>query len=172
LRLDEEVLDAAPEVEEHSGDRRTDALKQEKTRAWVDVGVRLAFKGKAERNNKHHSNGDQFERTSHSFGFPWEDAPRRGAISLEVKTLSASKSFGAMNIFTLQRLKSFLACFSSSEHLKRSYFVACSKGNISTPSRVTNLGVYHIGILPILLPHGVSLARFPTRRLSPGSAPC
>jgi hypothetical protein len=72
LRLDEKVLDAAPEVEEHSGDRRTDALKQEDTGAWVDVRVRLALEGKAERNNKHHGDGDQFERVSHSLVSPGE----------------------------------------------------------------------------------------------------
>jgi hypothetical protein len=66
LRPDEEVLDAAPEVEEHARDRRTDALKQEETGTWVDVGVRLSLEGKAERNNKHHGDGDQFERMSHS----------------------------------------------------------------------------------------------------------
>jgi hypothetical protein len=66
LRSDEEVLDAAPEVEEHAGDHRTDALKQEKTGARVDVGVRLPLEGKAERNNKHHGDGDKFERVSHS----------------------------------------------------------------------------------------------------------
>jgi hypothetical protein len=69
---DEEVLDAAPEVEEHSGDRRTDALKQEETGTWVDVGVRLPLEGKAERNNKHHGDGDQFERVSHSLVSPGE----------------------------------------------------------------------------------------------------
>jgi hypothetical protein len=77
LRPDEQVLDAAAKVEEYSGDRGTDALKQEETGAWVDVRVRLALEGKVERNNKHHGNGDQFERVSHSFGFPWGGAPRR-----------------------------------------------------------------------------------------------
>jgi len=72
LRPDEEVLDAAPEVEEHSGDRRADALKQEQTGAWVDVGVRLLLERKAERNKKHHGNGDQFERMSHSLVSPGE----------------------------------------------------------------------------------------------------
>jgi hypothetical protein len=67
LRPYEEVLDATPEVKEHSGDRRTDALKQEETGAWVDVGVRLAFESKAERNKKHPGNGDQFKLASHSY---------------------------------------------------------------------------------------------------------
>jgi hypothetical protein len=72
LRPDEEVLDAAPEVKKHSGDRRTDALKQEKTGTWVDVGVCLPLEGKAERNNKQHGNGDKFESMSHSLVSPGE----------------------------------------------------------------------------------------------------
>jgi hypothetical protein len=94
------------------------------------------------------------------------------AVSLELKTRSKSKSFDAMNIFVLQALCSFFACVSSSEHLKQSYFVTDSNGKISTLSRLKNLGVYHIGILPILLPYGVSFAPFPARPLSPGFAPC
>jgi hypothetical protein len=47
-------------------------LKQEETRARVDVGVRLPLKSKAERNNKHHGDGDQFERMSHSLVSPAE----------------------------------------------------------------------------------------------------
>jgi hypothetical protein len=72
LRPDEEVLDTPSEVKKHSGDRRTDALKQEETGARVDVGMRLPLEGKAERNSKHHGNGDKFERVSHSLVSPGE----------------------------------------------------------------------------------------------------
>jgi hypothetical protein len=45
---DEQIPDASAEVKECGGYSRTHALKDEETRAWIDVGVCLAFECKAE----------------------------------------------------------------------------------------------------------------------------
>jgi hypothetical protein len=49
----EETSQAAAEIKQCPRKDRTNALKDKQPRAWIDVSVRLALKGKAERNKKH-----------------------------------------------------------------------------------------------------------------------
>ena len=63
---DEEIPEAATEVEQRSGEDSADALKDQESRAGIDVSVSLTLKGKAECNKKHQRHCEIFQSVSHS----------------------------------------------------------------------------------------------------------
>jgi hypothetical protein len=72
--FDEEIPEAATEVKQRSREDRTYALKHQEPRAWIDISVRLAFKGKAECNKKHQRDREIFQILCHSKG------PQKGRL--------------------------------------------------------------------------------------------
>ena len=88
----EEIFDSATEVNECAGDDRTGALKDQKSRARVDIGVRLAFKGKAKSDKNHQGEREVFQLVCHRIPF-WRSFLCETALPGE-KTLMTDKSFG------------------------------------------------------------------------------
>jgi hypothetical protein len=64
----EEILNAAAEVKERSGDDGAEALEEQKAGARIDVCMGLTLEGAAERDEKEQGNGNQLQlmgRMSH-----------------------------------------------------------------------------------------------------------
>jgi hypothetical protein len=49
----EEILDAAAEIDQRTGDNRADALKDEEAGPWIDVSMSLSLENEAEADKKH-----------------------------------------------------------------------------------------------------------------------
>ena len=64
-RFGEETFDAAAEINEHTGDNRADALKDQEARPWIDVSMSLTLKSEAEGDKKHQGNRKIFQLVSH-----------------------------------------------------------------------------------------------------------
>ena len=50
LGFGEKTLDATAEIDQRTGDNRTDALKDQETGAWIDVSMGLALESEAKGN--------------------------------------------------------------------------------------------------------------------------
>lgn len=55
-RFGEETFDAAAEINQRTGDNRADALKDQEARPWIDVGMSLPLKNRAEGDKKQQGN--------------------------------------------------------------------------------------------------------------------
>jgi hypothetical protein len=65
----EETLEPTAEVEEGSGDHRTQALEEQEAGAGIDVCMGLALAGAAERDKKHGREESQLKSMSHGSPF-------------------------------------------------------------------------------------------------------
>jgi hypothetical protein len=88
----EEIFYAAAKVKERSRYGCADALKDEKSRAWIDVCVGLTLEGEAKRNEEEQGGAEIFQLEHHKF------LERRISGSLlGLKTRTADKSFDQIN---------------------------------------------------------------------------
>jgi hypothetical protein len=77
----EETLESTAEVEEGSGDHRTQALEEQEAGSGIDVRMGLALAGAAERDKKHGGEESQLKSMSHGTSFHEQGAKLRGVVN-------------------------------------------------------------------------------------------